>query len=61
MSNIERSEIQIKIAQIIERSRHQEERFLIDSKAAASDIIHFLYKKNLIDGFYQEEFPGFEN
>jgi hypothetical protein len=56
MSNLEQSEIQIKIAEIIERSRHQEERFLIDSKTAASDIIQFLYKRNLIDGFYQEDF-----
>ncbi|GEO09456.1 hypothetical protein [Segetibacter aerophilus] len=55
MSNLEQSEIQLKIAQIIERSRHQEERFLIDSKAAASDILQFLQKKNLIDGFYQED------
>ncbi|MCW3081412.1 hypothetical protein [Segetibacter sp.] len=61
MSNLERSEIQLKIAQIIERSRHQEERFLIDSKTAASDIMQFLYRKNLVEGFYQEEFPHFEN
>ena len=61
MSNIEQSEIQVKIAQIIERSRHQEERFLIDSRTAASDIIQFLVKKNLIEGLYHENILNLEN
>lgn len=61
MSTLEQSEIQVNIAQIIERSRHQEERFLIDSKTAASDIIQFLLKKNLIEGFYQENILDTEN
>ena len=55
MSNIEQTEIKLKIAQIIERSRHQEERFLIDSQTAASDIIQYLQTRNLLDGFYQED------
>lgn len=54
MSNLEQHEIQVKIAEIIERSRHQEEMFLTDSKTAASDIIQFLHNKNLIADFYQE-------
>ncbi|MCW3108262.1 MAG: hypothetical protein JWQ09_2768 [Segetibacter sp.] len=61
MSNLEQYEIQLKIAQIIERSRHHEEMFLIDSKAAASDIIQFLHKKNLIEGFYQENIMNVGN
>ena len=61
MSNIEQSEVQTRIAQIIERSRHQEERFLIDSKTAASDIIQFLQKKNLINGTYQENILNSKN
>lgn len=61
MSNLEQSEIKLKIAQIIERSRHQEETFLIDSKTAASAIIEFLKMRNLIHGFYQENMLGFEN
>ncbi|MDQ6814894.1 MAG: hypothetical protein M3040_14255 [Bacteroidota bacterium] len=61
MSTLEQSEIQVKIAQIIERSRHQEEMFLIDSKTAASDIIQFLLTRNLIDGFYKEDIENSEN
>lgn len=61
MSTLEQSEIQVKIAQIIERSRHQEEMFLIDSKTAASDIIQFLVNKNLIEGFYNENILEAEN
>lgn len=61
MSTIEQSEIRLKIAQIIERSRHNEELFLIDSKTAASHIIQFLQKNNLIEGFYQENILHIEN
>lgn len=61
MSNLEQTEIQLNIAQIIERSRHQEEMFLIDSKAAASTIIEFLYSKNLLVGFNNEDFLKVEN
>lgn len=61
MSNLEQYEIQLKIAQIIERSRHHEERFLIDSKAAAADILQFLEKKNLLEGFYQANILEVEN
>jgi len=61
MSNLEQTEIQLKIAQIIERSRHQEEMFLVDSKAAASNIIQFLYSKNLLEGFHNEDFLKVEN
>ena len=61
MSNLEQSEIQVQIAQIIDRSRHQEERFLIDSKTAASEIIQYLLKLNLIEGFYQDNYHTSEN
>lgn len=61
MSNLEQTEIRVKIAEIIERSRHQEERFLIDSKTAAADIINFLSKRKLIAGFYDETMLGLEN
>ncbi len=60
MSNLEQSEIHVNIAQIIERSRHQDERFLVDSKSAASNIIEFLIKKNLLEGFYQENILNVE-
>ncbi len=61
MSSLEQNEVQLKIAQIIDRSRHHEEMFLVDSKTAASDIIQFLKKKNLIEGFYQENILDVEN
>jgi nucleoid-associated protein YejK len=61
MSILEQTEIQSKIAQIIERSRHHEEQFLVDSRTAASDIIQFLKKKNLIEGFYDEKNLSREN
>ncbi len=61
MSTLEQSEIRSKIAQIIERSRHHEEMFLIDSQTAAYDIIRFLQKKNLIEGFYEEKLLNIEN
>ena len=61
MSNLEQTEIQLKIAQIIERSRHQEEMFLIDSKAAAYNIIAFLHSQNLLEGFYQENILEVDN
>lgn len=61
MSNLEQYEIQIKIAQIIERSRQQEERFLVDSRSAASDIIQYLQKRNLLESIYQENVLHLEN
>lgn len=61
MSNLEQSEIQQKIAQIIERSRHHEEMFLIDSKTAATNILEFLKKKNLLEGFYEEDLMSVPN
>lgn len=61
MSNLEQYEIQQKIAQIIERSRHHEEMFLVDSKSAAADILQFLKKKNLLEGFYEESFLSMTN
>lgn len=61
MSILEQTEIQSKIAQIIERSRHHEEQFLIDSRTAASDIIQFLKKKNLIEGFFDERNSPLQN
>ena len=54
MSNYEQYEIQQKIAQIIERSRHQEEMFLVDSKTAASDIWNYLKNKNILGEYFTE-------
>jgi hypothetical protein len=54
MSIVEQAEIQSKIAQIIERSRHHEEQFLVDSKTAALNIMRFLKNKNLLDIYYEE-------
>lgn len=48
MSEVEKHTIRLQIEQIIERSRHQDEMFLIDSKTAASDILQLLQKENLI-------------
>jgi predicted nucleic-acid-binding protein len=48
MSQNEEDEVQTKIAQIIERSRHHEEMFLIDSKTAAVDIMKYLQKEKLL-------------
>ncbi len=48
MSEIEKHTVRLQIEQIIERSRYQEEMFLIDSKTAASNILQFLQKENLI-------------
>ncbi len=54
MSPFQQAEIQSKIAQIIERSRHHEEMFLVDSKTAAFDIIQFLQNNELIHALYEE-------
>jgi hypothetical protein len=54
MSQAEHYDLQLNIAQIIERSRHHEEMFLIDSKTAATDILKYLEKRNLISGFEEE-------
>jgi hypothetical protein len=54
MSIVEQAEIQSKIAQIIERSRHHEEQLLVDSKTAALNIMRFLKNKNLLEIFYEE-------
>ena len=48
MSEIEKHTIRLQIEQIIERSRYQDEMFLVDSKTAASNILQFLQKENLI-------------
>lgn len=48
MSEIENHKIRLQIEQIIERSRHLDEMFLIDSKTAASNILQYLQKENLI-------------
>ncbi|MCW3107792.1 MAG: hypothetical protein JWQ09_2298 [Segetibacter sp.] len=48
MSEIQKHIVRLQIEQIIERSRQHEERFLIDSKTAASDILQYLQKENLI-------------
>ena len=48
MSQIEQHNVQVKIAEIINRSRHHEESFLVDSKTAASDIIKYLQRENIV-------------
>ncbi len=48
MSEIEKHAISLQIEQIIERSRYQDEMFLVDSKTAASNILQYLQKENLI-------------
>ncbi len=48
MSDKEKHMISVQIEQIIERSRHHDERFLVDSKAAAINILHYLQQENLI-------------
>lgn len=61
MSNLKQAEIQLQIAQIIDKSRHQEECFLINSKIAASEIIQFLLNMELIEGFHHEKGFNLEN
>ena len=48
MSDLEKHTIKSQIEQIIERSRYHDEMFLIDSKTAASNILHYLQNENLI-------------
>jgi len=48
MSQIEQTLVQSKIAEIIDTSKHGEEMFFTDSKAAASIILKYLQKENLI-------------
>lgn len=48
MSEIEKHTVRLQIEQIIERSRYQEETFLVDSKTAASNILQYLQRENLI-------------
>lgn len=48
MSETQKHIVKLQIEQIIERSRHQEEMFLIDSKTAASNILQYLQNENLI-------------
>ncbi|MCW3081421.1 hypothetical protein [Segetibacter sp.] len=48
MSEIEKHTVRSQIEQIIERSRYQEETFLVDSKTAARNILQYLQKENLI-------------
>ncbi len=47
MSELEQN-IQVKIAQIIDRSRHHEEMFLTDSKTAAQQILKLLQNENIL-------------
>lgn len=48
MSQMEQYNVQVKIAEIINRSRHHEESFLVDTKTAASNIIKYLQKANIM-------------
>ena len=48
MSETQKHLVKLQIEQIIERSRYQDEMFLIDSKTAATDILQYLQKENLI-------------
>lgn len=48
MSQLEKYTVSLQIEQIIDRARYQEELFLIDSKTAASNILQYLQKENLI-------------
>jgi hypothetical protein len=48
MSEIENHKVKLQIEQIIERSRYHDEMFLTDSKTAATNILKFLQKENLI-------------
>jgi hypothetical protein len=48
MSTIEKNTVQIKIAEIINRSRCGSELFFTDSKTAASDILKYLQRENII-------------
>ena len=48
MAQIETHQIRQQIEQIIERSRYQDELFLIDSKTAASNILQYLQSENLL-------------
>jgi hypothetical protein len=48
MSETQKHIVKLQIEQIIERSRHQEEMFLIDSKTAALNILQYLQNENLI-------------
>jgi len=41
-------DIQVKIAKIIDSSRHHEEMFLTDSKTAAQQILKLLQSENLL-------------
>lgn len=54
MSQIERYNIQVKIAEIINRSRHHEENFLVDTKAAASDILKYLQTEKFVSAETEE-------
>ncbi len=51
MSQIEQTIVQGKIAEIIETARHGEERFFTDSKTAASNILKYLQKENIIPNY----------
>jgi hypothetical protein len=61
MSEYKHSQVQLEIAQIIERSRHQEEMFLIDSKTAATQILSFLRRENLLPSFSEEILANRQN
>lgn len=48
-------EVQDHIACIIDRSRHHEELFLVDSKTAAKNIIIYLIGKQIIPAIEKED------
>jgi hypothetical protein len=54
MTANKQAQVQLEIAQIIEGSRHFEEMLLTDSKTAASKIIKFLKKENLLSSYKEE-------
>ena len=48
MSEKQKHLVKLQIEQIIERSRYKDEMFLVDSKTAATNILQYLQKENLI-------------
>jgi hypothetical protein len=48
MLPIEEHQLRLEIELIIDRSRHYEEMFLVDSKQAAFDILLYLQQQNLL-------------
>lgn len=48
MSTTDKNTVQVRIAEIINRSRCGSELFFTDSKTAASDILKYLQNENII-------------